>query len=111
MLMKFQLPIEAKMLKNSLFLLSNSQMLFIMLINVKMPTNYWHFNISMIIVGILTFTRMINTPNCILTFMSMIMSCSFELSMKIFIPSEPGQISCLGFGEEICLYSHCFRNC
>ena len=46
---KFQLLIKTKMLKNKLFLLSNSHVVFIMLINVKMPT----------VVGILTLISMI----------------------------------------------------
>ena len=45
MLMKFQLPIEAKMLKKKFFLAFKlADVVFIMLIKVKMPTNYWHFN-------------------------------------------------------------------
>ena len=47
---KFQLLIKTKMLKNKDFLLSDSDVLFIMLINVKMP----------LVVGILTFMSMIN---------------------------------------------------
>ena len=68
--MKFQLLIKTKMLKNKdFFLLSNSQMLvLIILINVKMPT----------IVGILTFMSMIKTNHT-----------QIELSMKSFITSRP----------------------
>ena len=47
---KFQLLIKTKMLKNKDFLLSDSDVLFIMLINVKMP----------LVVDILTFMSMIN---------------------------------------------------
>ena len=38
MTMKFQLLIQTKMLKNEAFLLSNSNVLFIVLTKVKMPT-------------------------------------------------------------------------
>ena len=49
--MNFQLLIKTKLLKIKLFLVTNSQIVvFIMLINVKMPT----------IVDILTFMSMIN---------------------------------------------------
>ena len=46
--MKFQLLIKTEMLKNSVFLLSNKGVVFILLINVKMPT----------VVGILIFMSM-----------------------------------------------------
>ena len=42
--MKFQLPIEAKMLKKFFLAFKLADVVFIMLIKVKMPTNYWHFN-------------------------------------------------------------------
>ena len=52
--MKFQLLIKTKMLKNKDFALSNSEAVFIMLINVRMPT----------IVGILTFMSMTHFMLC-----------------------------------------------
>ena len=43
--MKCQLLIKSKMLKNKDFsCLKHSDVVFILLINIKMPTN-WHFNI------------------------------------------------------------------
>ena len=64
---KFQLLIKTNMLKNKeVSCFKSLSYVFIMLINVKMPT----------IVGILTF-------------MSRIISCSAELSMKSFITSGP----------------------
>ena len=46
LIMKFQLHIKIKMVKNKSFLvLKLLDVVVIMLINVKMPTHCWHFNI------------------------------------------------------------------
>ena len=77
--MKFQLVIESKILKNNHFpYLKHSDVVFILPINVKMPT----------IVGILTS-------------MSMIISCSAELSLnEKFYNFRPGHMRVFPYSEK-----------